>query len=177
MRTLVTSTCEAFGATAEVEFVSLYAAVDNHLEQARAVEALAKKLLGEDKVSEGDLPILGGEDFSYFMHEAPGAFFLMGGRETQVRALSMYGQGKGTVERTNCMCHNTAFDFNDNLIPFAVVFWVRLVEARLKVALYADDELPMGFGVEPEQEAAATLSEPVTIPAAGSTATKRKRAG
>ena len=44
--------------------------------------------------------------------------------------------------RSNCMCHNTGFDFNDNVSPLAAVFWVRLVEERLGVSLYTEGELP-----------------------------------
>ena len=40
------------------------------------------------------------------------------------------------------MCHNTAFDFNDNVSPMAAVFFVRLVEERLGCSLYSEAELP-----------------------------------
>lgn len=173
MRTIVTSICEAFGATAEFTIRPSYAVVENHPEQAEVVKQLGKRLLGEDRVSKGDLPILGAEDFSYFMHKAPGAFFLMGGKETAVQGLAAYGDAK-SVERSNCMCHNTAFDFNDNLIPFAVCFWIRLLEDRLGLALYSEAELPMGYGAEPQPTAGgADPAKPVSL---GSAQVKRARA-
>lgn len=154
MRTIVASICEAFGASAEFSIRPSYAVVENHAEQAAAVRALGARLLGEERVSKGDLPILGAEDFSYFLHEAPGAFFLLGGKEAAVQGLAAYGNGQA-AERSNCMCHNTAFDFNDNIIPFAVCFWVRLLEERLALRLYTEEELPMGYGAEPPQPGGA----------------------
>ena len=44
-------------------------------------------------------------------------------------------------QRSNCICHGTAFDFNDNVVPGAAALWVRLVEQRLGCQLYSDDEL------------------------------------
>ncbi|KAJ1636813.1 peptidase M20, partial [Pavlovales sp. CCMP2436] len=163
IRTIVSGICDAFGASAEVEIKASYAVVDNHAEQSAVVRELGKKVLGEDRVSKGDLPILGAEDFSYFLHKAPGAFFLMGGKEATVTGLAAYGDAK-SEERSNCMCHNTAFDFNDNLIPFAVCFWVRLLEDRLALELYTHEELPMGFGGEPQAIAGgADPSQPVSL--------------
>lgn len=175
MRTLVSSICEAFGATSEFSIRPSYAVVDNHAEQAEVVRRLGRRLLGEARVSKGELPILGAEDFSYFLHEAPGAFFLMGGKEAAVQGLAAYGNAK-SVERSNCMCHNTAFDFNDNLIPFAVCFWVRLLEDRLGLALYPEEELPMGFGAEPQQPAPADSRDPAKpISLDGAQAKKARR--
>jgi metal-dependent amidase/aminoacylase/carboxypeptidase family protein len=173
MRTIVSSICEAFGASADFEIKPSYAVVENHPEPTAVVRALGQKLLGADNVSKGDLPILGAEDFSYFMHKAPGAFFLMGGKEQTVQGLAAYGSAK-SVERSNCMCHNTAFDFNDNLIPFAVCFWVRLVEDRLALQLYTEEELPMGFGAEPQAASGAPdPSKPISL--GGGSQAKRAR--
>jgi metal-dependent amidase/aminoacylase/carboxypeptidase family protein len=45
------------------------------------------------------------------------------------------------MRRTNCICHGTAFDFNDNVIPNAMKIWLKIVEKRLGVSLYADEEV------------------------------------
>jgi len=39
------------------------------------------------------------------------------------------------------MCHGTAYDFNDNVLPVAAKMFVRVVEARLGCALYDAGEL------------------------------------
>ena len=131
----------------------------------------AARWLGAEKVSSGGLPIMGGEDFSYFLHEKPGCLFFLGGHEATLQGWSKGGDPGG--KRSNCMCHNTAFDFNDNLLPIAAVFWVRLVEARLGLELYTQDELPMplpppdaaGGAAAAAGEAAAAAGEPGQVPA------------
>ena len=170
MRTIVEGTCAAFGATATVKIDSAYPCVDNHAEQAQAVAECAARWLGADQVSSSGLPIMGGEDFSYFLHERPGCLFFLGGHETALQGWSMGGDPGGA--RSNCMCHNTAFDFNDNLLPIAAVFWVRLVEARLGLELYTEDELPMSLpppdaagGAAAMAGEAAAAGEPGQIPA------------
>ena len=143
----------------------MYPAVANHAPQTAVVERVAREALACGVSSEG-LPMMGAEDFSYFMMDGhggkPGCFFFLGGFEEEVTARATYDveftpgakklcrpcgvDGKRVAEaapvfRTNCMCHATAYDFNDNLLPIAMRFWVRIVEARLGCALYDAEEL------------------------------------
>ena len=76
-------------------------------------------------VSEAGLPMLGAEDFSYFLQKVPGCFFFFGGNEAALNGWARLGVAG---QRSNCVCHNTGFDYNDNVSPLATVFWVRLVE-------------------------------------------------
>ena len=165
LRTIVDGTCAAFGATAAVKIESAYPCVDNHAEQAQAVAACAARWMGADRVSSSGLPIMGGEDFSYFLHERPGCFFFLGGHEAALQGWSRGGDPGGA--RSNCMCHNSAFDFNDNLLPIAAVFWVRIVEARLGLELYAADELPMPLPPDAADGAAAAAAAGGPAAAAG----------
>ena len=68
------------------------------------------------------------------------------------------------------MCHNTAFDFNDNVSPRAAVIFIRLVEARLGILLYDEKELPMPQIGEPGGEDDAKTHKaaagPIQLPAA-----------
>ena len=99
------------------------------------------------------LPIMGGEDFAYFLQHKPGCFFFLGAKEPALQGWSRVSSAAGS--RSNCMCHNTAFDFNDNVSPLAAVFFVRLVEERLGVSLYDEAELPMPLLQPPEEDASA----------------------
>ena len=74
------------------------------------------------QVTDGDLPIMGAEDFAYFLQHRPGCFFFLGGKE---------------AGRTNAVCHSTQFDYNDNVLPIAIAMWIRLVEDRFGAALYS----------------------------------------
>ena len=67
MKAIVEGQCASFGAKGTVSIDSLYPCVENHAEQAEAVIALGQKYLGT--VSDEGLPMMGGEDFSYFLHE------------------------------------------------------------------------------------------------------------
>jgi len=69
----------SFGATAEVEFeADAYPVTVNDPETTRRVARVLKRIRGV-RVREID-PVLGGEDFSRFLREAPGTFFFLGTR-------------------------------------------------------------------------------------------------
>jgi amidohydrolase len=68
---------EAHGATYTLAYEDGYAAVINDAAAAEAVLAAARAELGDDAIMEAE-PIMGGEDFSAYLAEAPGAFFWVG---------------------------------------------------------------------------------------------------
>lgn len=152
IRAIVAGTCAAHGASADVKIDGMYPVVMNHHEQTAIVERVAAETLGAPASSEG-LPMLGAEDFAYFLDPkhggVPGCFFFLGGREEEVGGLAAFDPtvpgafaGKdGALRRSNCMCHGTAYDFNDNVIPGAAAMYVRLVETRLGCSLYGPGEL------------------------------------
>jgi len=55
---------------------------------------------------------MGGEDFSYMLEARPGAFIFIGNGDT-------------------AGLHHPAYDFNDEIIPHGMSYWVRLAEAAL----------------------------------------------
>ena len=57
-------------------------------------------------------PVMGGEDFSYMLEARPGAFMFIGNGDT-------------------ANLHHPAYDFNDEVIPHGVSYWVRLAETAL----------------------------------------------
>lgn len=142
---IVSGICKAHGCTAEAEIISCYPAVVNHKAQVEVVERCAAKLSDSMalKVSQDGLPMLGGEDFSFFVKERPGCFFFLGTQELLLRGLSSYEGGEDTP-RTNCMCHGTTYDFNDNVLPRAVLMFLRIVEDRFGVELYSQEEVLKG---------------------------------
>ena len=66
---------------------------------------------------------MGAEDFSYYLQEKPGCYFLIGNGDGSHRA-------SGCAEGP-CMLHNPSYDFNDELIAIGATLWVRLVEQYL----------------------------------------------
>lgn len=68
----------AFGTSIDVEINDGYDALINDAGETRRILRLARELLGESNVTVLENPSMGGEDFSYFANEAPGAFFSLG---------------------------------------------------------------------------------------------------
>ncbi len=122
MRELTEHTSRAFGATAEFEFVRNYPPTVNHPAESAFVRETLAGVVGADQVIHFE-PTMGAEDFSYFLLEKPGCYFVMGNGQGGHREA---GHGLGP-----CMLHNPSYDFNDALIPLGATCWVRLAEAWL----------------------------------------------
>ena len=71
-------TCAAAGAKASFNYERGYPAVWNHRAETDTVERLARELFGDDAVIEFG-PVMGGEDFAYYLERVPGTFFFVGG--------------------------------------------------------------------------------------------------
>ena len=103
---------EANGAKAEIKFNRLYPATINSKEKSQFAASVARELVGENNVFTDVEPSMGGEDFSYFLSEKPGSYLYIGQKD----------------ENHNAYLHTTKYDFNDNLLPLGVNFWVNLVK-------------------------------------------------
>lgn len=68
----------SFGGSAKLNVVDGYAPLVNHAENADLVLNTARELYGNVHVIVKDAPSMGGEDFSYFIEETPGAFYHIG---------------------------------------------------------------------------------------------------
>jgi amidohydrolase len=122
MRRIAESTCQAFDASCEFNFRRNYPPTINHARETEFARALLSSFAGADNVREFE-PTMGAEDFSYFLMEKPGCYFLIGNGDGSHRST---GHGGGP-----CMLHNASYDFNDALIPVGGSMWVRLAEAWL----------------------------------------------
>jgi len=88
------STARAMGGTAEIELGTGYPPVVNDARATAFLAETAVRVLGKSNVVEAEAA-MGGEDFAYFLEEAPGAFFRL---------------GNGTPHRPG---HSPTFDFDD----------------------------------------------------------------
>ena len=75
----VCSVARTLGGDFELKIIPGYLPVVNDPAVTDLVRRVASDLLGDQQVRESALE-MGGEDFSYFAREAPGTFFLIGGR-------------------------------------------------------------------------------------------------
>jgi metal-dependent amidase/aminoacylase/carboxypeptidase family protein len=79
-------------------------------------------MVGADNVLPQE-PTMGAEDFAYMLQAKPGAYVFIANGQGDHRAI---GHGAGP-----CMLHNPSYDFNDELIPLGVSYWVKLSEKWL----------------------------------------------
>jgi len=119
MRRITEATCQAFEATDEFTFTRNYPPTINHPGETEFARGLLRTLAGAHNVKEFE-PTMGAEDFSFFLLEKPGCYFLIGNGDGSHRS---GGHGAGP-----CMLHNPSYDFNDELIPLGASMWVRLAE-------------------------------------------------
>ena len=105
---------KANGAEAEVEFhlTNKYPPTINSKKETEFAANVAKKIFGETNVNTNIEPSMGGEDFSYLLEKKPGSYLYI-------------GQGD---DKHNAHLHTTKYDFNDNLLPIGVNYWVELVK-------------------------------------------------
>jgi len=122
MKVVAEATCAAFETSCEFEFMRNYPPTINHAAETEFARGVIMGLVGAQNVHDFE-PTMGAEDFSYFLLEKPGCYFLIGNGDGSHRD---GGHGMGP-----CMLHNPSYDFNDELIPLGATLWVRLAEAWL----------------------------------------------
>jgi hippurate hydrolase len=108
--------CEGIGkannATVTVSYEANYPVTFNNPEETVFAGDVATAIAGESQVHRAMPPVMGGEDFSYMLEARPGAFIFIGNGDT-------------------ANLHHPAYDFNDEVIPHGVSYWVRLAETAL----------------------------------------------
>ncbi len=109
---LVSSTAEAYGATAEIDYERLYPTVVNAEAETDFARLVAEELVGADNVKTCPL-IPGSEDFAYFLEKKPGSFLRLGNG------------------RASPILHSSRYDFADESLTTGAAMWARLVERFL----------------------------------------------
>ncbi|WP_170006381.1 M20 family metallopeptidase [Bacillus fonticola] len=79
---VVSGTCQVSGASYEYTYTRGYPTLVNHKEETEFVAEVAKVVPGVEAVSEVP-PIMGGEDFSYYLQHVKGTFFFTGARNPE----------------------------------------------------------------------------------------------
>ncbi len=108
LKEIAETTCQAFGAKAEFQYEYGYPPVVNDEAMVDFVEEVTGEVLGEERVKFID-PVMGGEDFAYFLQKVPGAFLFS-------------GMGDG-MEFPH---HHPAFDIDEKSLPQATLLMTYL---------------------------------------------------
>jgi amidohydrolase len=111
LREVTQKTCESFGAQGEVEYEVGYPPVINPPDMADFVQEVVGSTLGHDRMADID-PVMGGEDFAYYLQKIPGAFLF-------------FGMGDG-VKYPH---HHPGFDMDEKALPQATLLMTALTLA------------------------------------------------
>jgi amidohydrolase len=112
MQALCDGLAAAFGARISMNYKSNYPVTFNHSAETIFAGDVAAQVAGDTRVHREIQPLMGGEDFSYMLEERPGAFIFIGNGDS-------------------ANLHHPAYDFNDEVIPHGVSYWVRIAETAL----------------------------------------------
>ena len=107
---------KSYNGDAEIIYTNKYPATINPKKETIFAANVAKELVGENNVVENIDPCMGGEDFSYMLNKKPGSYLYIGQQD----------------EDHNAYLHTSKYDFNDNLLPIGVNFFVKLVHNFFK---------------------------------------------
>ncbi|MFM8700883.1 MAG: M20 aminoacylase family protein [Hyphomicrobiales bacterium] len=112
MHAIADATAAMHGAQITFAYHRGYPVTVNHADQTAFAARIAADVAGNGQVNTAVAPIMGAEDFSYMLEARPGCFIFIGN-----------GDSAGL--------HHERYDFDDNVIPTGVSYWVRLVEQAL----------------------------------------------
>lgn len=112
LRAICQGIAAASGTRIDLDYDPNYPVTVNHAaETAFAIEA-ASAVAGRTRVVGDMAPLMIGEDFSYMLRARPGAFVFIG-------------------NGTSANLHSDEYDFNDDVIPHGISYWVRIAETAL----------------------------------------------
>lgn len=113
-RDAIAATANFHGLKADLDYRASYPATINTAEHAAICADVLSSLLGTENVRRDLTPSMASEDFAFMSQACPGVYIWMGNGES------------------SASLHNPAYDFNDELLPIGVKYWVNLVKALLK---------------------------------------------
>jgi len=114
MHTLAKGIAAAFDVEIKVDIRDGFSVLINQEEHSKAVEDVARTIVGDANVLTGLQPRMGSEDFADMLHAVPGAYFWVG--------------HDGSVP-----VHNPGYVLDDKILPVGASMFARIIETRLPV--------------------------------------------
>jgi amidohydrolase len=114
MRALCAGIATAYGVEINADIRDTFSVLVNQEEQAKAVEQVARTVVGSDNVFTKSRPKMGSEDFADMLHAVPGAYFWVG--------------HDGSVP-----VHNPGYVLDDKILPIGASMFARIIETRMPV--------------------------------------------
>lgn len=117
--TLAAAIAEGMGASIDYEYDFIIDPTINDADATARCVNIARGIVGDDNVDDRKPASMAGEDFGRMLMEVPGCYVWLGQGEED--ASSNHNQG----------LHTPRYDFNDEIIPLGVEYWVKIVEKTL----------------------------------------------
>jgi amidohydrolase len=118
IRNIVEGVCKTFGAEYEVNYQNGYPAVYNHEAEVEVFKDVISESLGDGMLIETP-PIMGAEDFAYYLLKKPGMFYHTGARNEEIGASYPH--------------HHPKFDFDERGMVYAAKSLLSLVYQYIAV--------------------------------------------
>lgn len=104
-----------------IDFKYGYPVLINDPEMSKLVASACSKGIGEESV-EFLRPLMGSEDFAYYLEKCPGSYFRLGCRNEEKGIIHPY--------------HSNRFDIDEDVLPFGVEMFVRVIDRYLGLKLF-----------------------------------------
>jgi amidohydrolase len=115
MREIAQGVASSMGVSVDLNYERRYPATVNSAQETEEAIRAASLVVGDEGVITDIQPVMGSEDFAFMLKEKPGAYIAIGGGEP----------------RPNGMPHQPGYDFNDEILPIGISYWVKLAEMLL----------------------------------------------
>lgn len=112
---------QAMGGSVSYEYDEVLDPTINDPQATEFCGEIAKDIFGDTNVDTNVDPSMGGEDFGAMLLNTPGCYIWIG-----------QGEPDDADSNHNHGLHTPRYDFNDDIIPIGVEYWVRLVEQALR---------------------------------------------
>ena len=118
MRKICVGICEAHGAECQFEYTHEFSPTVNWEGPVETAIQAARNIVGEDKVYSDCIPIMGSEDFGFFMTKVSGCFVFLGSSKSEDSDISV-------------PLHNSIYDYNDSILETGAEFFAEIIRLKL----------------------------------------------
>ena len=112
---IIQGICNGSGAEYSFNYERGYPVLVNSAKEKELAVSAASSVTGSERVETDMQPMMGAEDFAFMLKQRPGCYVFI-------------GNGTADITGQPCHLHNPHYDFNDNIIPIGIQYWVNLVE-------------------------------------------------
>ncbi|MBB6521126.1 amidohydrolase [Pseudoteredinibacter isoporae] len=108
-------TAELHGTDYEFSYEYGYPVLQNSPAETQLAAKAATRVVGEENVDADMHPVMGAEDFAFMLKAKPGCYIML-------------GADGGESGYLPCQLHNPHYDFNDDLIPIGIQYFLNVVD-------------------------------------------------